>query len=134
MINTKLLGCLMLLAVIFVSETAYADRPHRHGGHAGHGHVGIGFYFGAPYSYPYYPFPYYPYPYYPYSYYPPPVVVAPAPEQPPVYIEQAPSATQQADPESYYWYYCEKSEGYYPYVKECPGGWQKVAPTPPSQP
>lgn len=134
MINTKLFGCLMFLAVILVSETAYADRPRGHGGRVGHGgsHVGIGFYLGVPYSYPYYP--YYPYSYYPYAYYPPPVVVSPAPEQPPVYIEQDPSTTQQTDSESYYWYYCKKSEAYYPYVKECPDGWQKVSPTPPSQP
>lgn len=125
MINAKLLGSLMLFTVIFASETAYADRPYRHGGHA---RVGIGFYFGVPYSYPYYA---YPYPYYPYPYYPP-VVVTPA--QPPVYVEQAPSTNQQATPDNYYWYYCEKSDGYYPYIKECPSGWQKVSPTPPPQP
>ena len=129
MINTKLFGSLMLLAVIFISETAYADRPHGHGGRASHGRVGIGLYFGTPYVYPYYPFPYYPY-----SYYPPPVVVVPEIAQPPAYIEQAPSENQQAVPESNYWYYCEKSEAYYPYVKECPDGWQKVSPTPLPQP
>lgn len=127
MINTKLLGRLILLAVIFVSETAHADRPRRHSGRVSHGHVGVGLYFGTPYAYPYYSFPYYPY-----SYYPPPVVVTPA--QPQTYIEQTPPATQQAAPESYYWYYCDKSDSYYPYVKECPSGWQKVSPTPPSQP
>jgi len=29
------------------------------------------------------------------------------------------------------WYYCPESKAYYPYVKECPGGWQQVAPQPP---
>ncbi len=149
MSNTKLLVSLMLLAVIFASETAYADRPrgsggrathgpavrgptnhgHASHGHVGRGHAGIGLYLGAPYAYPYYPFPYYPY-----SYYPPPVVVTPEPAQPPVYIEQVPSVTQQTSPDSYYWYYCEQSETYYPYVKECPSGWQRVSPTPPPQP
>lgn len=64
MINTKLLGRLILLAVIFVSETAHADRPRRHSGRVSHGYVGVGLYFGTPYVYPYYPFPYYPYSYY----------------------------------------------------------------------
>lgn len=125
----KLLSSVFLLAGIFVSGTALADR-----GHGGHRHVGIGLYFGEPY-YPYYP-PYY----YPYQYYYPPVMAAPA--QPPVYIEQqdqapsqiSPAIPQQATPDSYYWYHCDKPEGYYPYIKNCPDGWQKVAPTPPPQP
>jgi hypothetical protein len=29
-----------------------------------------------------------------------------------------------------YWYYCERSKSYYPYVKECPSGWTRVAPQP----
>ena len=29
-----------------------------------------------------------------------------------------------------YWHYCRSAEGYYPYVKECPDGWEQVAPTP----
>ncbi len=28
------------------------------------------------------------------------------------------------------WYYCAESKTYYPYVKECPGGWQRVTPQP----
>jgi len=58
---------------------------------------------------------------YPYPYYQsPPVVVQ---QQPPVYQEQAPQ--EQPD----YWYYCQGSQAYYPYVKECPGGWVKVVPS-----
>jgi hypothetical protein len=57
-----------------------------------------------------------PYPYY--SYYPyysaPPVAVQPAP----------------APPVQDYWYYCQDAGAYYPYVKECPGGWIKVVPSP----
>jgi hypothetical protein len=52
-----------------------------------------------------------------------PVIAVPA--SPPVYIEQG------AASEPAYWYHCEDPEGYYPYVKECPGGWQRVVPTPP---
>jgi len=67
--------------------------------------------------------------YSPYYYYPPyypPVVVAPA--APPTYIEQG-SAPASAGSSSY-WYYCSDAKAYYPYVKECPGGWQRVAPQP----
>ena len=64
--------------------------------------------------------PAYPYPY-PY-YASPPVVVQ---QQPEVYVE--PQQQQEAPS---YWYYCQKPQGYYPYVKQCPGGWMKVVPSP----
>lgn len=131
--SMKLFCGLMLLAGVTISGSAMADRGY--GGHGGHGgHFGVGLYFGVPYPYSYYP---YPYPYaYPYGYYPP-VVVTPA--QPPVYVEQGaapPSSSSQQAPivsDNYYWYHCDNPNGYYPYIKECPGGWQKVTPTPPSQ-
>lgn len=138
--NMKLLCGIVLLVGINISGQALAGSRHGggHGGyvyaghrHSGHGHVGIGFYFGVPYGYPYYP-PYY------YPYYYPPVVVAPA--QPPVYIEQgAPSSYIPPDiaapaESDYYWYHCDKPDAYYPYIKECPGGWKKVTPTPPTRP
>lgn len=126
----KLLCSMLLLAGVAFSGNALAD----HRGHGG-GHVGLGFYFGAPY-YPYYPRPYYPDPYYAYPYYPP-VVTVPVPTQPPVYIEQGNTNTQAAPQQApaaqanNYWYHCDKPEGYYPYVKDCPGGWERVDPTPP---
>jgi len=94
-----------------------------HGGgfhHGGHfrGSVFIGGAFFAPWYWPgpyYYPPAYYPPAYYPPSYYPP------ATE----YMEAQPSAAPS------YWYYCAASRAYYPYVRECPGGWQQVAPQPP---
>ena len=52
---------------------------------------------------------YYPPPYY----YPPAVVVAP-PAAPAQYVERSDQPAQN------YWYYCEASRGYYPYVKDCP--------------
>ena len=64
-------------------------------------------------------------PWYPYGYYAaPPVVV----QSPPVYVEPE-------QPQQNYWYYCQDSQAYYPYVKNCPGGWMKVVPepTPPKQ-
>jgi hypothetical protein len=69
-------------------------------------------YWGPPYPY-YYPAP---------VYYPPPVVVAPGPTQ---YVERS-----DQPPQAGYWYYCETSRGYYPYVKDCPSGWKAVPPAP----
>jgi hypothetical protein len=93
--------------------------------------VGWNWYSPGPYAYPSYAYPpyysyysYYSY-YYPYS---PPVVVVPA--APSTYIEQQNPEAAQAAPASNDWYYCRKPEGYYPYVRQCPGGWQRV----PAQP
>jgi hypothetical protein len=69
--------------------------------------LGVGV--AAPFWYPY-----------PYPVYPPPVV---AESSPPVYL-------QQDQPQQQYWYYCQGTQAYYPYVKECPGGWLQVAPQP----
>jgi len=74
--------------------------------------------------------PYYYPPYYPaYPYYPPyaPNAYAPtygAPYSAPAYVEQRPAQAAS-------WYYCPSSNGYYPYVRECPGGWQQIPTTPP---
>jgi len=54
------------------------------------------------------------------------------PSSPPVYIEQGRGRT--AAQQAYYWYSCSSPEGYYPYVKDCPGGWRQVVPQPPPQP
>jgi len=75
--------------------------------------------------------------YYDDYYYPPPAVIVQRPN-PPTYVERSDvegSATpapgqQQAHP---WWYWCAASEKYYPYVKECPGGFQRV-PAQPVQP
>ena len=112
-----------------------------------HGRVRYGVYVGAPiYTAPYWYGGYYrPYPYYAY---PPTTVVVPA--APTTYIEQAPAlvavpaapalpaapaapaqAAQTATLPAGYWYYCQASNAYYPYVRECPAGWQQVAPQPP---
>jgi hypothetical protein len=66
---------------------------------------------------------YYGYPYYPYY------DAAPINEQPSTEMYVRPAPQQPAEPT--YWYYCRAPEGYYPYVKQCPGGWMKVVPTPP---
>jgi hypothetical protein len=103
-----------------------ADARGGHGGYGGHGnHVGVGVWLGpgwgpgwwGPYYYPNY------YPYYQEL----PVVIE---QQPDVYIQPAPQPEQQP----IYWYFCNDPQGYYPYVKQCPSGWMKVAPTPPAPP
>jgi hypothetical protein len=75
--------------------------------------------------------PFYPWYYPPYYYYPPAVVAVPA--KPTTYVER--EGSHAAAPQQY-WYYCEASKTYYPYVKECPAGWLRVVPqtTPPSAP
>lgn len=115
----KLIIALLLLGTVSAGN-AWADRGHVHFG------VMIGPYWGPMY-YP--PPPYYYPPYYPV------VVTHPAPQ---VYIEQQPAPAAPAAPvaaaPTNYWYYCAAAKGYYPYVKECPSGWQKVLPQPPGQP
>lgn len=56
-------------------------------------------------------------------YYPPPVYVERV--APPVYIEQSPAPTN-------YWFYCQESKAYYPYVQSCPSNWMKVMPNTPN--
>ncbi len=88
--------------------------------------VGLRLYFNVPLWGYYYAPPYYYPPYYPY-YYPdyPPAAVAPYPTP---YAE----APRSVPPVSSDWFYCAESKSYYPYVRECPGGWQRVPSTPPS--
>ena len=103
------------LVMCLAAPSALAQHRHHHHG----ARISIGFGFGVPFAaYPYY---YPPLHYYP-AYYPVPVVV----QRPPtVYLEQQPAPTPAG-----YWYYCADSRAYYPYVKECPAGWQRVAPQP----
>jgi hypothetical protein len=101
----------------------YGGRRY-YGGYYG---SGVGFWFGWPYGYPYYPY-YYPYSPYYYPYYSAPVVTVPS--EPQEYI-QRPQRDESPEP-SGVWYYCRDSKAYYPYVKECPGGWQSVPAQPPA--
>jgi hypothetical protein len=111
-----LIGLALAAAGALGAGSAFAHGFH----HGPRVSIGFGFgpywgpgYWGAPY-YPYYPAP---------AYYPAPVLVAPA--APAQYVERDQPL------QSGYWYYCETSRGYYPYVKECPGGWKAVPPAPP---
>jgi hypothetical protein len=111
-----------LALALLALGSAVAESALAHG--YGRARVGVGFYFGAPYwgygwGAPYYPY-YQPY----YSSYP----VYPA--QPSTYIQQDVQPAPAAAPQQGYWYYCSDAQAYYPYVKECPGGWQRVSPQP----
>ena len=110
--SAKILSALLLMACGLYSGSNWAW------GHHGH----FGFYYGMPF-YPPYAYPY------TYPYYPPAVVTVPAVPQ--NYVQQAPQAPAVQQNQSAYWHYCSNPEGYYPYVKECPNGWQLVEPTPP---
>ena len=113
-------GAILTLAVFLIatasSESAFARRGGGHSGHHHHRHaprvVILG---GAAFAPLYYPpgFGYY----------------APMPAYPPAYIEPFPAPAAPAQQPSY-WYYCAASNAYYPYVQDCPGGWQPVLPQP----
>ena len=122
---------LLLLGLLSIGSAWADSRSYRYhsGGHShSHGYRGsfgvyIGPYWGwGPWNYApgYYP-PYYP-----------PVVIE---RTPPVYIEQQPVDVLPAPSvQASYWYYCHAAKGYYPYVRECPEGWQRVSPKPPNSP
>lgn len=99
---------------------------YRHGGGHGYGYrgVGAGIYLGVPlYGLGYYSAPYYSYPAYTYP------VPAYAPSG--AYVEQGYAEVAPAPQQD--WYYCAASNAYYPYVKECPGAWQRVPALPPTR-
>lgn len=117
----------------------HADGGHHHsrGGHR-HNHLNFGFNLGGynsgfygsnfygPRNYGYgAPF------FYPRTYnysYGSTVIV---PSTPPIYIQR--EEIKPTQPQANYWHYCQNPDGYYPYVKQCPGGWLQVAPQPPAQ-
>jgi hypothetical protein len=128
---SKRIGVLLMLVALIIGSAVPAftwdghrGYGHRGYGYRGHSHGGYRHYgyrrpsvvivprvvvpFGVPYVYP-------------------PAVVAP----PPVYVQPSPQVYVQPPPPQPYWYYCDSAQGYYPYIQQCPGGWQQVTPTPP---
>lgn len=125
--KTVFLYLAIVLPGLLASGSVWAHNRYSFGFNLGYynpGYYGSFGYRNYGYGYPYFYPPLYPYP----SYYPPVVVV---PSEPPVYIQK--ETIRPAQPSNYYWYYCRNPEGYYPYVKQCPTGWLKVAPQPPAQ-
>lgn len=116
-----LAACALLAALLSVPAPADAHGRHHH--HHRHWHGGVTLHFGAPWHW------------HPRWYYaPPPVIYYPAPvyrASPPVYVERDDTPPAEAgDTPPAYWYWCADAGKYYPYVKDCPGGWRKV----PAQP
>ena len=107
---------LVLLTGAVATVPAMAHGPHVRFG------IGIGVpLYGPGYYAPYYP-PYYGAPYYP------PAVAA---SSPPIYVEEG-NSQQAPAPDNNSWYYCQESKTYYPYVQQCPAGWQRVPAQPPA--
>lgn len=89
----------------------YAPVSGWHGHHRGYGFYGYWpWYFPVGYGYGYGA------PYYGTTF----LVEAPA-----SYVEMAPEDSGIVQPATS-WYYCREPEGYFPYVKTCPSGWQTV--------
>jgi hypothetical protein len=128
--RTLAIPVLILCAALANQSAIAGHRAHKHG-HGPIVHLGISYgfpvyvprYFPAPvYTFPRYAFPV------PVHVYPP-AVIRHYPS--PVYIEQSISPAEPAPPQAQNdWYYCADSRMYYPYARECPGGWQRV----PAQP
>jgi hypothetical protein len=110
-LDTRIARCVCAALLAVASLPALAHGSVRFG-------IGIGI--PGPWYYPPPPV------YYPYPYYPPAVVVPP----PSSYVEQAPASAYSTHPVQSSYYYCAASKSYYPYVRECPGGWEQV----PAQP
>jgi len=112
----------VLVTVLLGILAAGSASAHGHGHYRGsRAHFGV--FIGAP-AYWYYPAPYYYYP----PYYAP---VAAAPASPAAYVERGDTRAA-PEPAHDSWYYCPEAKAYYPYVKQCPAGWQRVAPQPPN--
>jgi hypothetical protein len=126
---------ILLVAGTAASESAMAQHGGvRFGVNIGIPLFGPGYY--PPYAYPApayaYPAPAYVYPAPAYSYpapaysYPGPAVAPSAAYAQQGYAQAAPAPQQD-------WHYCAGSKAFYPYVRECPGGWQRVPAQPPSR-
>jgi hypothetical protein len=117
---SKRSGVLLVLVALIIGTAvpAFAWYGYRGYGYRGYGHYG----YRSPsvVVVPRVVVPFGVAPYYP------PVVVSP----PPVYVQPSPQVYVQPPPQPS-WYYCDSAQGYYPYIKQCPGGWRQVTPTPP---
>ncbi len=125
-----LVAAVAVTVILMFAGIAMAGGGHWHGGGYWHGgwgwgwpYYGLGLATGAFLSYPYYYYPYYPYysyyPYYPYTY---------APTYRP---SQRVIVRERKRAMDTWYYYCRQSHAYYPYVRRCPGGWEKVPALPP---
>ena len=107
-----------LLGTCLVGSVA-AGRYYRHGPWYG---SSVGVVVGIPLGWPYYAGGFYDWPYYA------PARTVVVEREPTVYVERG--ASDQGGGGEGWWHYCHNPKGYYPYVKKCPGGWERVAPNP----
>lgn len=101
--------------ILLLSEAVLAHgRGH---GHHHRNHWSGSFFIGVPYypSYHYYHDHYWDYPRYPRT-----IIIE---------RDRRPDAGS-GPPPAQYWYYCDSADAYYPYVEQCPEGWQEVPATP----
>ncbi len=113
---TRKIALLLALALV---GSAFADSALAHGRRS---FARVGVFIGVPIGWPYW----YGHPFY----YPPvPSQIVVVPSQPQTYIQR--EGATEAPESPAFWYYCADARAYYPYVKECPGGWQRVPPRPP---
>lgn len=122
----------MFAAVSLGATPAWADRGQGHG--HGWGWGPAGFLLGSVLLYEAFQ---------PRVYYAPQIVYAPpayAPVAQPYYVQGyaspeavSPSLAQgpSVDAGAGWWYFCRNPSGYYPYVKQCNSGWEKISPVPP---
>lgn len=143
-ISRTLTGLVVVVAgIVFCGAAIAAHGGHGGGGHSGGGHGGNGSGHGGPHGLPHGGYGYAlggafvggpwfwglydTWPFYDDYYFAPDAMV---PNITPAYIEQrAPGASPQ--PADAFWYYCDNPAGYYPYVQNCPAGWQRVRPQAP---
>jgi hypothetical protein len=126
MMNRNFFGAAIFVAALLGGLSARDAFAHGHGGHGGHAFAGgtrggfhhhhfhgrATFFFGGAF-WPYYPPPYYYGPNYAMPHYEPPTV----------YVERFDgNPTPQTQGEIF----CPSAGVYYPEVKQCPGGWQRV--------
>jgi hypothetical protein len=143
--NHYLKAVSVLILLVFGAATSESAIAQHHGGVRFGINIGIplfgpGYY--PPYAYPApayaYPAPAYAYPAPAYAYpapaysYPAPAYSYPRPAVAPsaAYAQQGYPQTAPAPAQPQDWYYCADSKAYYPYVRDCPAGWQRV----PAQP
>lgn len=125
---------------LLAPSLSHANGRHYHGSRIG---VGINLnLFSGFYHRPYYAAGYYGYPYYYREVVVNPVVVT-NPQPTVVYVESSPSNYPSAPSNQIsntppvqsenVWYYCHNPDGFYPSIKSCPAGWQKVPARPPEK-
>lgn len=107
------------------NDIRHFEGRDRHAWRSGHWHNGrhggrLGWWWVVGGAWYLYNAPVYPYPN---PYVPPVVVVEPPPAVAPAPVVVAP-------PVEHYWYYCETSQTYYPYVASCATEWKQVPATP----